>query len=516
MKHLLTTLFLFFVCLAVGADTLVTPPAGAEGKTYHAAAYSYAKSDNRAFDITIVRDGDAIFIQGLYPELPEAWISGTMGSNNVAVFPSGQFLGTVKSEQVDDSHETFDVYFFCSTDLNKSCNLELSYNPDNDTYEATYQYILFSEKDNLRARFEHMQNLNVFSGAHITTTIPENLKTLPYRLQGYECSLGKDLEYSIEVGFEGDYVYVRGISDAFPDAWVRGLRENVGEGIDVVTFMRNQYLGPYTLSGKVYDIWLTGIDHDEAYFTDVYFRYDTDTGVFNQIEGNWLVINGDPVQWRWLNNMSDVELIPDESGEIINHYALVTPPDGLEMTTFTISGLDCTFGLDKGEAITPYKVKAGFANDKCYIQGLYTDIPDAWICGLLSTKDQQTTLTFPSSQYLGKWFDSVDCWMMAVDKTGTYMDAALVFTYNEDLGAFVQAPDTYVFFNDNFDSPSEMFLQAAKDLVLTGKIPEGIHGVYAEPSADAPARKLYTPEGIIIRQGSTNYRPDGRILYQEQ
>lgn len=513
MKHLLTTLLLSLLCLAASADTLVTPPAGAEAKAYHAAAYSYAKGDNRAFTINILRDGDAVYIQGLYPELPEAWISGTMRPDNVAVFPSEQYLGTVDPAKVDDSHEVFDVYFFCSMDLNKARDLELSYNPLNDTYEATYQYILFSEKDDIRARYEHMQNLNVFSGAHITTTAPEGLRTLPYRLQGYECSIGKNLDYSIEVGFGDDSkVYVRGISDAFPEAWVRGTREPAGKDHETVRFMRNQYLGPYTLGGKTYDIWFTGIDHDEAYFTEVIFDYNTATGVFTQKEGNWLVINGDPVQWRWLNNMSDVELVPDESGEEVDHYALVTPPADLTTQTFSVSGRDCTFDFESGEALTPYEVKVGFSGNQCYIQGLFTDMQESWVRGELRSADGRLTLTIPSPQYLGKWFGAMDSWFMAVDETGVYADNAIRFTYDEAQGAFVQEPDTYIFLNDAFDVPSEMYLQALKDIVLAGQLPDAIHSPYAASATDARARKICTPEGIIIRQSGVNYRPDGRML----
>lgn len=513
MKHLLTTLILSFLCLAAGADSLVTPPAGAEGKMYYAAAYSYAKGDNRAFTINILRDGDAIYIQGLYPELPEAWISGTMRPDNVAVFPSGQYLGTVDPTKVDDSHEVFNVYFYCSMDLNKSRNLELYYNPINDTYEATYQYLLFSEKDNLRARYEHMQNLNVFSGAHISTTAPENLQTLPYRLQGYECSIGKNLDYSIEVGFDGQDVYVRGISDAFPEAWVRGTREPAGLNKETVRFMRNQYLGPYNLGGKTYDIWFTGINHDEAYFTEVIFDYDPTTGVFSQQEGNWLVINGNPVEWRWLNNMSNVELVPDESEDEVDYYALITPPANLSAQPFTVSGSDCIFNFEKGDALTPYEVKVGFEENNCYIQGLFTDMPDSWLRGDLRTIDGRLTLTIPSPQYLGKWFGSMDSWFMAVDKTGVYAENAIRFTYDETQGAFVQQTGTYIFLNDAFDAPSEMFLQALKDVVLAGKLPDAIHSPYAAPATDARTRKLCTPEGIVIRKNGITYRLDGRKKY---
>lgn len=500
MKSIFTTLLLLLVSLAASAGTLVVPPAGIEGKAYYAAAYSYAKGDNRSFNINIARDGDAIYIQGLYPELPEAWMAGTMHSDNVAIFPSGQFLGTVRPEQVDDSHEVFDVYFYCSTDLNKAIDFELSYNPANDTYEATYQYLLFSEKDNIRARFEHMQNLNVFSGAHVQTAKPANLPTTPYRLHGYECSLGKNLDYPVEVGFEGDDVYVRGISEVFPDVWVRGVREPAGKNFEIVRFMRNQYLGPYTLGSTTYDIWLTGIDHDNAYFTDVIFYLDPSTGVFSQQEGNWLVVNGDPVQWHWLNNMSDVTMEPDEGGadDGGDVMALVVPPAGLTTTTFRVSGYDCSFGTP--EAIAGYDVELGIGASasgqeiEVYVCGLFTDIPDAWVKGTMALTPDGTpaSLTFASPQYLGKWYDSLDCWFMGVDASEQM--ASLTFTYDAALGAFVQQEGTFAYFNDTATAPSPMALQMLAGLVLQSDCGAVLNGIRHSPNPRGP-RSVYDLAG---------------------
>lgn len=519
MRQILTTLLLCLISLAAGADTLVTPPAGAESKSYYASAYSYAKSDNRAFNITIVRDGSDIYIKGLYPELPEAWISGKMGNDNVAKFPSGQYVGTVSPEMVDDSHETFEVYFYCSMDLNNARDLELAYNPDNDTYEATFQYVLFSEKDDIRARYEHMQNLNVFSGAHITTTKPENLKTANYRLQGYECSLGKDLEYGIEVGFaEGNEVYVRGISAEFPDAWVRGTREQTGNDAEIVRFMRNQYLGPYTLGEKTFDIWFTGINHDEAYFTEVIFDYKPSTGVFTQKEGNWLVINGDPVLWKWLNNMSNIELYPNNDEEEVDYYAMVTPPAGTNVVPFTATGSDCTYELEHGEELNPYTVNIGFCGNDCYVQGILTEMPEAWVRGKISEQeDGNVVLTLGSPQYMGKWYGSMDCWFMAVDDSGVYLQTEICFSYDKATGSFVQAPDTYIFLNDVFDSPSNMYLQAVKGLRLKGEIPEAIQQISADDrnmvDIDRTVRKVYNGKHIIIRRNTENFYLDGRRVH---
>lgn len=488
MKHFILSLIIALLPLTASlttaaADTLVTPPAEGVAKTYYAMGYSYAHDDNRSYELRVVRQGEDIFIQGLYDRMPEAWVRGTM-SGNKAIFPSGQYLGSVDPALVDDSHDVFDVYMYCSTDLRTTCDLEIDYNPLNDTFEAYYQYILFSEQDNIRARYEHLQNLSFFSAQKEPTAVPDDLATVSYRMNAYECSIGKDLEYYVQVGFRDDKVFVRGISEAFPEAWVSGTIEG-----DQVFFMRNQYLGPYVLGGKTYDIWFTGINHDEAYFTSVAFDYDPTTGIFTQPEGNWLVINGDPAAWKWLNNMSNVVLTPDENKqEEPDELTPSTPPAGLATTTFHVTGTDYSFDPGEGEPLTPYDVEIGFDGSNVYVKGLFTDMDEAWAKGRLDG----TTLTFPASQYFGKWYDTMDCWMMGVQDHDTM--CSIVFTYHPEEGAFVQEGDTEIYFNDDAHLISEMPLLAIGDLTLKGELPEGIASISAAPQHSAP--RFFNAAGI--------------------
>ena len=496
MKHLLFTILLTFACLAGrAADTLVTPPAAGEAKTYHATGYSYAHGDNRAFSINILRDGTDIYIQGLYDLLPEAWLKGTMGSDNVARIPSGQYVGEVNPASVDDSHEDFDVYMFCSTDLKTTQDLEIEYNPENDTWEAYYQYILFSERDDIRMRFEHLQNLTFFSGQTIVTTVPEGLTTQPYHLTAYECSEGKDLDYGVEVGFAQDAIYVRGISSVFPDAWVRG--DIVGTK---VYFMRNQYLGDYSIGTKTYNIWMTGINHDEAYFTAAEFDYDATTGTLTQIEGNWLVINGDPVLWKWLNNLSDVVISPAEDNET-DYYTLMTPPVGLPLYPFTLTANDMTFGT--ADALPPYEVQMTFDGTDVYVQGLFSEIPDAWVKGSFDG----TTLTFASPQYLGMWYGALDCWMMG--STADFEPTDVVFTYDATQSVFTLKEGTEIFFNDTFSAPSEMALQMLSNVTLKSNLAEAIRPLTITPSE---SRRPYSLNGQRCqpRRNGITVLPEGR------
>lgn len=499
MRHFIFTLLVSIIgVLSAVAAELVTPPADATLSTYHAGAYSFLTSENEALTLRIARKGSAIYVQGLYSKLPEAWIEGTVrrgstAGHEEAVFRSGQYLGSVDPADVDDSHETFDVYFYCSTDLDKSCDLVIDYNPANDTYEAYYQYILFSEPDDLRSRYEHLQNLTAFSGRTELVAPPADTAIRPYTLCGYECSLGKDLEYSIHVGFAADKVYVQGISTEFPDAWIEGT---LSDGR--VTFMRNQYLGVYRKLSKPFDIWLTGIDHDEAIFTDLIFDYDAARGTLTLREGLWLVINGDAALWKWLNNMNEVVLYPADDTPEVDHYALVAPPADADVQTFTLTADDYSFGAP--DAVAPYEVGVAFEGGEVYLRGLFSEMPEAWVRGTFDG----TRLTLPSSQYLGKWFGALDCWLMgSTDEVLT----DVVFTYDATREAFVLAGDQQIYFNDTFDAPSPMALQILGGVVLSGSLPSGIAAAPAA-AAGAPAYNLQgqrtgttAPHGVSIVGG---------------
>lgn len=496
-KHFFALIWALLCVATTQAQTLVVPPAGATATTYHLLAYSYFHDDNRAYDVRVVRDGSDVYIQGFCELLPDAWVKGSVdllhADNGLETwrFPSKQYVGEVDPAKVDASHESFGVYLYCSTDLKNTCDLEIEYNPANDTFEAYYQYMLFSEEGDLRNSFENLQNISFFSGCKNVTTPPAGLQTQPYLLEAYECSEGKDLKYNVEFGIDGNRMYVKGISEAFPEAWVVG--DIVG---NKVYFMRNQYLGVYRLSNKDYDIWFTGINHDEAYFTSVEFEYNPSTGILIQSDGNWLVINGDAVQWKWINNMSNVMLSPSDEGENLkDRYALVVPPAGLSTTPFEVSGYDYSYGAPN--ALEHYNVEVGFADDEVYFRGLFAEIPEAWLKG----RQVDNTLVFDAPQYMGKWFGTMDCWMMGVDAAEE--EDAVTFVYDATQGAYVQTSPEYVYFNDTYDAPSPMALQMLSGLVLKGQLPEGVHSALANRPSATPlynisGRRTTSPRGLTI------------------
>ena len=111
--------------MTVFSDEPVAEPENVETEVYALTAPGYSGSlCNVGFS------GDDVYVQGLYPELPDAWVKGTI-QDNKAVFKSGQYLGadesagyfqylvsaTVETAWDDYYEEYYDVYTLSDNDI---------------------------------------------------------------------------------------------------------------------------------------------------------------------------------------------------------------------------------------------------------------------------------------------------------------------------------------------------------------------------------------------------------------
>lgn len=108
--------------------------------------------------------------------------------------------------------------------------------------------------------------------------------------------------------------------------------------------------------------------------------------------------NGDDWELQGTDMALTVLGMSDENGEWMGYADFMTvytpfdekpltPPAGLETEEWAM-----TFGVGNGRF-----VKAGFLDDEMYIQGMFREIPEAWIKGAVSGNK----VTFPSVQLLG-------------------------------------------------------------------------------------------------------------------
>lgn len=81
----------------------VTPPVGIEAETWYTSGHTYSKSIGLlAFEGTVgfIKDGDNIYLQGVFSDFPEAWMMGTVEGNTV----------TFKGLQLQGDYYSYTIY----------------------------------------------------------------------------------------------------------------------------------------------------------------------------------------------------------------------------------------------------------------------------------------------------------------------------------------------------------------------------------------------------------------------
>lgn len=114
-------------------ESPITLPDGLTTKRYPITGTD-GEQQEYADSVSIAKDGDKIYIQGLSQSMPEAWIEGTL-QDDKAIFPSLQFLG--------ENDEGAFVYLagIDHTSDGFADNIIFSYNKDNDFYTQDTKYI---------------------------------------------------------------------------------------------------------------------------------------------------------------------------------------------------------------------------------------------------------------------------------------------------------------------------------------------------------------------------------------
>ena len=112
----------------------------------------------------------------------------------------------------------------------------------------------------------------------VTITPPADLATETWYVLGQQVESGAlaELDGTVQVGFDGNDVYMQGIFPDFPNAWIKGTMETY-EDVVLVTFSDFQYQGDYW----GYDVYAVGYDGEGL--SDFYMVYDPETQVFTNI-----------------------------------------------------------------------------------------------------------------------------------------------------------------------------------------------------------------------------------------
>ena len=150
-----------------------------------------------------------------------------------------------------------------------------------DTYKTTDFVYITTNKDQYEY-INYYMGLTLSPNEEQPIAVSESMPTEAYNFT-YRSNIGEDGAMQdgtteVKVGFEGANVFIQGLWEGLPEAWVVGVVDG-----DKLTFHLPQYLGEYNdeYLGK-YPIYLTAFNESYGSLTDaVTFNYDAATKTFS-------------------------------------------------------------------------------------------------------------------------------------------------------------------------------------------------------------------------------------------
>ena len=351
---------------------LVTLPTGVTPEGYTLAAKGYAIYDDgewRTYNVTqtiqVAFDGNDVYVQGLSYFFPEGWVKGTIEGKK-AVFKSGQLFG---------SDETGACYFVGIDDDQKITDVVFDYNPETRVL-TTDTYILEADSPNDITCYSYFYQTKLYPGEPVTpelVVLPEGVTAEEYHFKGYEAYY-EDQEFAVQVAFNGNDVYMQGLSQSVPEAWVKGTLTD-GQAV-----FGAQYMGIYESFFGDLEIYLNGAT----------FAYDATKGVFSSAEG--YTTTADDNDWDVYTNVTITKVVEREATPVAPTVKMLDYDDeygyslsaeipliDTEGNYLLSSKLSYQIYVEKDGKVEPYVLKAA---DYEYLSKDMTEIPytftDEW------------------------------------------------------------------------------------------------------------------------------------------
>ncbi len=236
----------------------------------------YYNVSEKQYATKVAFDGTDIYIKGLAYDLKDNtddWVKGTIGEGVVTI-PSGQLVG-------------YDVYgskcyLVGSDDMQYGqgtiTDIVFSYDADAKKLEAQTKYIIDNAKSDVLDVNAWLECVELYAGEPVVVEpvkVPEDMVTETWRLrstQQFSPDYTQEISGKVEVGFDSDDVYVKGLNPYPSRLWIKATKN--AEGKYVVPAL--QYMGEEEYYGSSTKYYFTSRNEDgEA--VDVVFDYDEET-----------------------------------------------------------------------------------------------------------------------------------------------------------------------------------------------------------------------------------------------
>ena len=388
-----------------------------------------------AFSIVYASDNKVYIQRPVSWSYYDGWVEGTLSEDGKTItMPLGQYIAYAKSLEMAVQVAMFAYDESLNSYVYDPSIEELTYTINDDgsiTQNGTdEEHILGTMNRVFGDVFQYLDYEWLQSGDYASVYIPaeeqpltppENLVTEDYYLTT-AINDGMDWDpYSavVAIGFDGDDVWLRGISQYLPGAWIKGVRDG-----NKVTFPNPQLLGSYEVllyfKSADYDP-LTGIPTQK----DMELTID-ENGVFTTFD--YVFITTDKDNLYFVNYYQGLTLSKYTDSSV---YV----PEDLDLEEYTFSYMSkssVSESLVEGE----HKVKVGFFNDFVYIQGLWDITPEAWVFGRLV----DGKLVMDVAQFMGTLKDEYSVvyplFLTAFDPNTGRLLPQVTFDFNAQNGSF--------------------------------------------------------------------------------
>lgn len=270
-------------------EDLVTPPSGIEPVQYYYTGTYYTGSSSVKLNTTVnvVKSGNEIYIQGLATGnvgendvLPQAWVKGTIEGTTVTI-PTGQYIGLYGSNMM----------YLVGVTGNEVTDFTFTFDEEANTYTLNNTFYVNGKKDEVYYYLRHDAG-NIISfekpAEPEVVVAPEGLETETYTFTSQELKFQEDengenqpvyndVTMFVQVGFDNNDVFIQGLCEELPEAWVKGTLEN-----GKVTLPTGQYFGTYSFSfwGTTYDYPHYLLGYGALGIQDAVLNYDAAAGEF--------------------------------------------------------------------------------------------------------------------------------------------------------------------------------------------------------------------------------------------
>lgn len=291
-----------------GEDPNVTPPATLSTADYQLIGYMDGTGIFTDYNVKVGFDGDDVYVQGIYPALPTAWIKGTIDGDKVR-FVTPQYVGSY--------HGLYQMYVEGIDPLTSMrVPLVMNYDASRKTFATTpdcYFLVQCGEEELMPMMLLENVTMEPAKAEIISSTLvtlPEGYtesQAAEYEFSAIDTDTNQPVSRNVRVLTVGKDVYMQGLSEYLPEAWVRGTFDQ-----NVLTFRKNQFMG--SVQGN--SIYLGGGDvmSGEMLLGHFFLLYDAATGWFLQPSVNYLVINASVANVYHLENYNHVKLTPLTEG----------------------------------------------------------------------------------------------------------------------------------------------------------------------------------------------------------